>query len=80
MATADELLDHTPLLFGKHKGKTPDQISDIDPGWLMWAYENIHDKRICSKVLYEACRLDSGEHDDDDRQHDEFNDKNLEKS
>jgi hypothetical protein len=59
----DELLDHTSLLFGRHKGKTPDQVSEVDPSWLVWAYETIKDKRICSKVLYEACKQDNQEDD-----------------
>lgn len=59
MKTADEILDHTPLLFGKHKGSTPSQVADIDPTWLIWAYETIHDKRICSRALYDACKEDA---------------------
>ena len=60
----DEKLDHTPLTFGKHAGKTPDQVSETDPGWLVWAYENVKDKKVCSKALYRACLQDE-EHDDD---------------
>lgn len=57
MPTPDQL-DHTPVTFGKHKGKTPDEISCCDPRWLVWAVENIKDKPICSNVLYRACQED----------------------
>lgn len=50
-------LDDTPLTFGKYKGKTPNEIGDIQPSYLMWLYENIEPK-VCSKDLYTACELD----------------------
>jgi hypothetical protein len=63
-----ETLDHVPLTFGKHVGKTPEQVSDIDHKWLIWAYENIKNRTVCSKNLYHACcednyNIDWGEHD-----------------
>lgn len=56
-----ESLDHTALTFGKYRGATPDQVAAIDPGWLVWAYENIKDKPVCSKLLYDACQEDEAE-------------------
>ena len=64
--------DSEPFEFGKHKGLTPNQIAEEDPGWLVWAYENIKQKRaygfpICSRTLYLACkdeRDDSQEEDE----------------
>lgn len=59
-----EELDHTPLTFGKYGPSrpggalTPDQVSEKDPGWLIWAYETVKDKPVCSKLLYEACHED----------------------
>lgn len=52
-------LDHTPLTFGKHKGLTPDQVSEDDPGWLVWAYENVKNRDVCSKTLYDTCRREA---------------------
>lgn len=52
----EEELDHSPLTFGKYKGKTPDQVSSIDSGWLVWAYENVTNKTVCSKLLYNECK------------------------
>jgi hypothetical protein len=54
MTTAEQL-DHTPLTFGKYAGKTPDQISEVDPNWLCWAYENVKTKPTCSTLLYKSC-------------------------
>jgi hypothetical protein len=69
MTQMPDTVDHLPLTFGKHVGKTPDQISETDPKWLIWAYENIKGRTVCSKTLYNACceddsSIDWGEHDD----------------
>ncbi len=45
-------IDFQPLRFGKHKGKTPEVISDLDPKWLRWAYENVTNFPTCSAALY----------------------------
>lgn len=50
-------LDETPLPFGKWKGRTPEQVADVDPGYIMWLYENVQPKR-CSRGLYLACEMD----------------------
>lgn len=57
MTTKDELLDHTPLEFGKYKGRTPDQVADIDPSYVVWMWENVVPKR-CSRILADACMQD----------------------
>jgi hypothetical protein len=64
---ADELLDHTPIRIGKYKGHTPDKVSEVDPSYIVWSYENWSPKP-CSKALYEACKveLESPDLDDDD--------------
>lgn len=54
-------LDNTPLRFGKHKGLTPEQVSKVDPGWIVWAYANLNNKP-CSKSLALACE-DPDEYD-----------------
>lgn len=57
---AAEQLDHTPLKKGqygtKHKsgGLTPSQVAELDPAWLVWAYEAWNPKP-CSQLLYREC-------------------------
>ena len=64
--TPDEVLDHTKLTFGKYKDrKTPSEVAEIEPSYIVWMYENVNDKPTCSKALYEDCRLDAGADDDD---------------
>ena len=46
--------DSTPLAFGKHKGLTPKEIADIDPNYIVWAFENL-DNKPCTPRLYEMC-------------------------
>jgi hypothetical protein len=57
------MLDATPLTFGKYKGKTPDQVCEGDPSYIVWMYENV-DPKPCSKDLYEACMIDMSEQED----------------
>jgi hypothetical protein len=52
-------LDHTPLTFGKYKGQTPDEVSENDPGWIVWAYDNVKNRKVCSKTLRDACKNDA---------------------
>lgn len=42
-------IDDQPLTFGKHKGSTPRQISESDPGYVVWLYETM---KRCSRDLY----------------------------
>lgn len=48
--------DNTVLTFGKHRGKTPEQLSNLDPHYIVWAYETIKDKVICSDAMYRFCK------------------------
>ena len=48
-------LDDTPMEFGKYKGKTPDWISDYDPEYIVWLWENTK-VAPCSKAMYEFCK------------------------
>lgn len=58
MSTSQELdLDHTPLTFGKHRGETPDEISEYDPAYVVWIYNNIK-PHPCSSWLAERCKED----------------------
>lgn len=50
-----EDIDNTPLTFGKYKGDTPDEISEHDPGYIIWMAENIKEQ-YCSDALYQFCQ------------------------
>lgn len=45
--------DQTPMTFGKHTGKTPEEISLEDPSYVVW----LHDKTDTgiSRALYLSC-------------------------
>ena len=51
---AEGTLDQTPLKFGKYKGKTPDKVSEWDPKYLIWAYENVAQFPVCSEAMYRS--------------------------
>jgi NADH:ubiquinone oxidoreductase subunit len=55
--SADEqsTLDHRPLRFGKYRGKTPAEISEIDPQYLVWMHENVLTHWNMSDLLYREC-------------------------
>lgn len=62
-------IDTLPLAFGKYKGNTPNEVSVIDPHYLVWMYENI--PNICSRDCYMNAEQDAQEinthaHDLDD--------------
>lgn len=57
MNSEDLKLDKTPLTFGKYKGQTPDEISESDPGYIVWMYKNVK-WPTCSKFLFESCQED----------------------
>lgn len=58
--------DNTPLAFGKYKGKSPGEVAEIDPGYIVWLYAETDRKGICSKALYRACKAELEENDDYD--------------
>lgn len=47
------MMDQTPLTFGKYKGQTPDEISEEDPSYIVWLFENV--QGVCTRDLYLAC-------------------------
>jgi hypothetical protein len=56
--------DETPITFGKYKGKTPDEIGDYDPSYVVWMYANV--KPVpCSKELAKTCEQDIREYEED---------------
>jgi uncharacterized protein (DUF3820 family) len=52
--------DHTPLKFGKYKGRTPNDVAEIDPQWLVWAYNNVLNFPVCTKLLANECERAAG--------------------
>lgn len=50
-------IDDVPLTFGKYKGKSPQEVSEDDPSYVVWMYENVK-PTPCSKELYVACQED----------------------
>lgn len=65
MDSSDLSLDHSRLTFGKYTGLTPDEVSEFDPSYIKWMYENIKPKK-CSQWLYEVSVNQMYEDDDDD--------------
>jgi hypothetical protein len=39
------------ISFGKYKGKTFDEIADIDPDYILWIDENVKDVKLLKKWL-----------------------------
>lgn len=49
--------DNTPLHFGKYRGKTPDEISEFDPEYIVWAYNNLEvGHSVITKGMYQYCK------------------------
>jgi hypothetical protein len=56
-AKKQEALDHTVMAFGKYKDKkTPEQVAEENPSYLVWAYETVKNRPVCSEVLYRECK------------------------
>lgn len=49
--------DFKPLQFGKYKGLTSAEISEIDPSYIVWLYDTIQPP-LCSKELHDLCQQD----------------------
>lgn len=56
--------DHTPLSFGKYKGKTPEEVAEIDGSYVVWMFENVI-PTPCSKELAESCEADEREDEEE---------------
>jgi hypothetical protein len=52
---AEKRLDVTPLSFGQYRGKTPMQVAQIDPSYIVWMKANVLDKPTCSRDLALEC-------------------------
>lgn len=54
----DDDIDFKPVKVGKYKNKkTPEEISLIDPGYVVRLYERYH-RNFCSTALYRDCKQD----------------------
>lgn len=53
-----EDLDHTPLTWGRHAGRTPSWVAENDPEYLVWMYESVANRPPCSQALYKSTRQD----------------------
>lgn len=62
----DTSIDHTPLLFGKYKGMTPEEISEVDPSYIIWLYLLFSHRVVCSKELYKFCVRVMDKEDEED--------------
>lgn len=52
--TPGDVLDTTKILFGKHKGKTPREVAQEDPEYVVWMYDECR-PAPCSKDLALLC-------------------------
>lgn len=52
--------------FGKYRGETHNEIAATDPGYVVWAFENVKDHAGIKPALYRACQIDERELDEDD--------------
>jgi hypothetical protein len=50
------------ITFGKHTGKTFDEIADIDPDYILWLDENVKDVKLPKKWI-ECVEMDIRERD-----------------
>lgn len=69
--TAAEALDHSVMARGKYSAargnpRTANWVSEHDPAYLAWAYEN-WDPKPCSNLLYRACKAELAESRQQDR-------------
>lgn len=55
MTSDDIAMDKTPLTFGKYRGQTPDEISEYDPGYIVWMHKTVKPQK-CSDWLAGVCR------------------------
>ena len=50
------------ITFGKYKGKTFNEIADIDPDYILWIDKNVKDVKLPKKWI-EAVEMDVRERD-----------------
>jgi hypothetical protein len=50
----NNFVDNTPLEFGKFRGKTPNEIAEIEPSYIVWMYDNL-DEKFVTRALRDLC-------------------------
>jgi hypothetical protein len=64
MLPADLDIDDEALTFGKYRGRTPNQVAEVDPSYVIWMFESVKNFQTCSPELYDACLQDEADEDD----------------
>ncbi len=59
-ALPSDMLDHAQMGFGKYATKTPAEVADLDPAYLVWAYTNVK-RPVCSPALYRVALEEAAE-------------------
>lgn len=59
----EDLINQT-ITFGKYKGKTWDEVSDIDPGYVLWAVDNVKEVKLPQSFI-DAVEMDKREREED---------------
>jgi len=57
-------IDSKRLTFGKYRGRTPEEIAEYDPSYVVWMYDTIEFKH-CTKDLRDMCEMDVRESEDE---------------
>ena len=49
-------VDEMPLMFGKYKGRTPNDIVETDPAYIVWLWEVVEKQKskVVSRKMYLA--------------------------
>lgn len=55
--TIDPEIDFKPITFGANKGKTPEEVSMVNPNYIIWGYDK-YGVDFCSAALYNDCKAD----------------------
>lgn len=59
----EDLINQT-VSFGKYKGKTWDEISDIDPRYVLWASDNVKGVKLPQSFI-DAVEMDLRDREED---------------
>lgn len=54
--TAEEIkIDSSLVGFGQYKNKTWNDVAEINPSYIVWCYENVTNRKLCSMPLANWC-------------------------
>ena len=62
MSGVPDMRDDVPVNFGKWKGRTPNEIATVDPGYVVWMHANVQ-PTPCSRELALDCEQEQREND-----------------